>query len=140
MRVPNESIIKTEVTNLTHYPIRRFDLKLGVAYKEDLARVEEVLRAVAAANPLCLVDPEPQLIILGFGSSSVDLQFSAWAQREKWLEMRNALHREVKRAFEREGIEIPFPHLSLYAGSATAPHPVQLAPQGPAPEPPAESV
>lgn len=128
VRVPNETIIKTEVTNLTHYPIRRFDLKIGVAYKEDLGHVEQVLRAVADAHPLCLVDPNPLFIVLGFGNSSIDLQFSVWAQREKWLDMRNALHREVKEAFDREGIEIPFPHLSLYAGSVTAPHPVRIEP------------
>lgn len=126
VRVPNETIIKTEVVNLTHYPIRRFDMQVGVAYKEDLERVEEVLRAVAERNPLCLIDPEPLIIILGFGNSSIDLQFSVWAQREKWLEMRNSMHREVKQAFDREGIEIPFPHVSLYAGSATGPHPVRI--------------
>jgi len=131
VRVPNEAIIKTEVTNLTHFPIRRFDMMLGVAYKEDLTRVEEVLREVAHANPLCLVDPEPLIIIQGFGNSSIDLQFSVWAQREQWLEMRNSMHREVKAAFDREGIEIPFPHLSLYAGSATQPFPVRSAPAGP---------
>jgi small-conductance mechanosensitive channel len=53
------------------------------------------------------------------------MQFSVWAVREQWLEMRNALHLEVKAAFDAAGIEIPFPHLSLYAGSATAPFPVR---------------
>ncbi|MFH1841637.1 MAG: mechanosensitive ion channel domain-containing protein, partial [bacterium] len=39
VRIPNETIIKTQVTNLTHFPIRRFDMQIGVAYKEDLDRV-----------------------------------------------------------------------------------------------------
>ncbi|RXM22074.1 mechanosensitive ion channel, partial [Citrobacter sp. AAK_AS5] len=45
VRMPNETIIKSRVTNLTHFPIRRIDLRLGVAYREDLARVRAVLDA-----------------------------------------------------------------------------------------------
>ena len=42
VRIPNEILIKTEFTNITRFPIRRVDLMLGVAYKEDIARVREV--------------------------------------------------------------------------------------------------
>ncbi|MBU2502749.1 mechanosensitive ion channel family protein, partial [bacterium] len=134
VRVPNEEIIKTQVTNLTHFPIRRFDMKLGVAYKEDLDRVKELLMETARANPLCLIDPEPLFIVEGFGPSSLDFQFSVWAQREKWLEMRNSMHVGVKRALDEAGIEIPFPHVTLYTGSVTEPFPVKVVggpPQGP---------
>ena len=126
VRVPNEEIIKTRLTNLTHFPIRRFDMKLGVAYGEDLERVKEILMDVALANELCLIDPEPLFIVLGFGSSSLDFQFSVWAQKEKWLDMRNSMHVQVKRALDDAGIEIPFPHVSVYAGSRTDPLPVRV--------------
>ncbi len=132
VRVPNEEIIKTQLTNLTYFPIRRFDMKLGVAYKEDLDRVKGILMETARANPLCLVDPEPLFIVEGFGESSLNFQFSVWAQREKWLEMRNSLHVQVKRALDGAGIEIPFPHVTLYAGSATEPFPVRVV-EGPPP-------
>ena len=42
IRIPSETLLKQEVTNVTRYPIRRFDLTLGVAYKEDVYRVVEV--------------------------------------------------------------------------------------------------
>ncbi|MDX1392229.1 MAG: mechanosensitive ion channel family protein, partial [Rheinheimera sp.] len=54
VRIPNETLIKSEVTNLTRFPIRRFDLLLGVAYKEQIATVRKVLLEVADNNPLCL--------------------------------------------------------------------------------------
>ncbi len=126
MRIPNETMIKTEVKNLTHFPIRRYDMQIGVAYKEDLSVVREVLFGVADANPLCLEEPKPLLIVLGFGDSSVDLQLSVWAQREKFLDMRNSLFEQVKAAFDARGIEIPFPHRSIYAGAATTPIPVEV--------------
>ena len=43
MRVPNEEMIKTTVLNLTRFPIRRLDLQVGVAYKEDTKRVRKIL-------------------------------------------------------------------------------------------------
>ncbi len=130
VRLPNETLIKTEFKNLTHFPIRRYDMQIGVAYKENLGVVRDVLFDIADANPLCLEEPKPLLIVLGFGESSVDLQFSAWAQREKFLDMRNSLFEQVKAAFDERGIEIPFPHRSLYTGSATAPIPVELVTRG----------
>ena len=140
VRVPNEEIIKSRVTNNTHFPIRRFDMQLGVAYKEDLDQVKAILMDVARANPLCLIDPEPLFIVKGFGASSLDFQFSVWAQREKWLEMRNSMHVQVKRALDEAGVEIPFPHISVYTGSTTAPFPVRVEnpPAGTAPEDPAQ--
>lgn len=126
VRVPNETLIKSNVINWTRFPIRRYDLQVTVAYKEDLSRVRRVLERVAEQNTLCLSEPKPQFIFQGFGDSAVNIQFSVWAQREKFLELRNAIGLEVKHAFDEAGIEIPFPHRTLYSGTATEPFPVRV--------------
>lgn len=110
VRIPNETLIKSEITNLTRFPIRRVDLQIGVAYKEDIDRVREVLTAVAERNPLCLTEPKPLFIFLGFGESGINIQFSVWAERDNFLELKNRIQTEIKQAFERAGIEIPYPH------------------------------
>lgn len=126
VRMPNENLIKSQVTNLTRFPIRRFDLLVGIAYRENIARVREVLMQVADRNTLCLDDPEPLFIFTGFGDSSLNIQFSVWAKKENYLTLRNTLQEEVKMAFDAEGIEIPFPHRTLYTGSETEPFPVRV--------------
>ena len=126
VRIPNETLIKSEVTTLTRFPIRRLDLKLGVAYKEDINRVREVLMSVADANTLCLDEPVPLFIFTGFGDSALEIQFSIWAKRENFLALRNGITAEIKAAFDDADIEIPFPHRSLYAGEATRPFPVRI--------------
>ena len=132
VRIPNESIIKTEVTNITRFPIRRVDLKIGVACKENIGRVREVLVDLALKNPLCLNEPEPLVIFSGFGNSSLDLLFAVWAAKTDWLQLKNTLSEEIKVRFDEEGIEIPFPHVSLYAGSVTQPLPISIV--NPTPE------
>ena len=130
VRIPNENIIKTEVVNLTRFPIRRVDVRVGVAYKEDLGRVRDVLFRVARDHPLCLMEPEPLLIFQGYGDSSLDYLFAVWATKENWLEFKTSIHETIKAAFDVEGIEIPFPHRTLYTGSATDPFPVRIVPTG----------
>lgn len=126
IRIPNETIIKSDVTNVTHFPIRRVDLSVGVAYKEDISRVRKVLLDVAKKNPLCLNEPEPLVIFSGFGNSSLDLLLLVWAVKTDWLKLKNSITEEIKKRFDEEEIEIPFPHLSLYRGSVTQPIPINI--------------
>ena len=137
VRIPNETLIKSQVTNVTRFPIRRVDIRVGVAYKEDLSKVRRVLFEVARKNTLALEEPTPEVTFLDFGDSALDLQFSVWVQKENYLNLKSAITEEIKNAFDRAGIEIPFPHRSLYAGSVTEPFPVRIveggqkAPSGP---------
>ncbi len=116
VRIPNETLIKSEVTNMTRFPIRRIDLMIGVAYKEDVRQVRTVMEQVAENNPLCLEEPKPLFIFLDFGDSSLNLQFSVWAKRENFLDLKNSIQIEIKEAFDAHNIEIPFPQRSLTPG------------------------
>ena len=118
VRIPNESMIKTQVTTLTRFPIRRADLQIRIAFKEDIERVKEILNNVASKNTLCLDEPAPLFILLGFGTSSVDIQFSVWAKKENFLTLKNSMYQEIKITFDQQEIDIPFPHISLYSGEA----------------------
>lgn len=126
VRIPNETIVKSEVINVTYFPIRRLDLNIGVAYKENIGRVRELLLEVARQNPLCLHEPEPVVVFSGFGNSAIDLTFTVWVAKSDWLKLKNTIQEEIKMKFDQHGIEIPFPHLSLYTGSATQPLPIQI--------------
>lgn len=126
VRIPNETIIKSQVVNVTRFPIRRVDMVVSVAYKEDIRRVRKILLEVAHRNPLALEDPEALVIFSKFGDSSIDLMFVVWAEKADWLNLKNSLPEEIKEQFEKEGIEIPFPHISVYAGTVTDPFPVSI--------------
>lgn len=122
-------MIKTEVTTLTKFAIRRADLMIGVAYKEDIDRVKTLLMEIASKNPLCLEEPAPLFIFSGFGTSSIDVQFSIWAQRENFLALKNSMYQKIKQKFDEHGIEIPFPHVSFYTGSMSEALPITLVDQ-----------
>jgi small-conductance mechanosensitive channel len=134
VRIPNETLIKSQVTTLTKFPIRRIDLQIGVAYKENIENVRKVLFEVADKNNLCLEEPKPLFVFLGFGDSSINLQFSVWTKRQNFLELKTSIQQGIKAAFDEKGIEIPFPHRSLYTGTVTDPFPIRIV-ENPADKP-----
>ncbi len=109
VRVPNESLLKSSIRNLTYFPIRRYDLQLAVAYDTDLDALDALLHQVASEHPHVLDEPKTMILFQRFGDSSIDVQLSVWATQERHLEVRNTLPRRVKRAFDAAGIEMPFP-------------------------------
>ena len=130
VRIPNETLIKSKVTNFTRFPIRRLDLPVGIAYGEDADRVKQLLLDLVTANPRCMEEPVPFVLMQEFGASSINLQLSFWVRREDLREVRSEVMFSIKAAFDREDIEIPFPHTSLYAGKHTAPIPVSMVGSG----------
>ena len=126
VRIPNESLIKTEVRTLTKFPIRRAELEIGVAYKEDIDRVRELLFEVADRNPLCLDEPKPVFIFQSFGDSAIQIKFLTWTLQENYLELKNSLQLEIKRAFETAEIEIPYPHRTVQFDTEPEPFPVRV--------------
>ena len=126
IRIPNENLIKTEVKNFTKFPIRRLDLTIGVAYKEDVRRVQTILKDVAAHNPYCLDEPEPFVMFTNFGDSALEFFLGVWAVKTDFFTLKNTIMQEIKERFDAEGIEIPFPHRTFYTGAETPPLPVRL--------------
>lgn len=121
VRIPNETLLKGVIINIRRYPIRRYDLKLGVSYNEDLDKVIRVIKNTLTQNILCLDSPEPLVVFTGFGSSSCDFLIGAWCRRDDYDNLRTSLTRSIKEAFDRENIEIPFPYTVLTGGKASIP-------------------
>ncbi len=126
IRIPNEAMIKSAVTTVTAFPIRRMDVTVGVAYKEDVGRVMALLRDIADGIPLILDEPEPFILFKGFGDSALEITVGVWLAKADYIAVRNTLLPTIKKRFDEEGVEIPFPHRTLYTGAITDPFPIRL--------------
>lgn len=124
VRIPNETMVKSNITNFSYFPIRRLDINVGVGYNSNITQVEAILRDIATAHPLCLDDPPPVFLFTGFGDSSMNIQFQVWTLNQNLIKLQNELYRDIKIAFDRYGIDIPFPIRQLIsAPSAQVPSP-----------------
>jgi len=130
--IPNGAI--TELSNLTK-DYSYYVIDLGVAYKENVDRVMQALGEVGAElakDPAFAPKILAPLEVVGvdaFGDSAVILKMRIkTVPREQWTVGRE-LRRRIKNAFDERGIEIPYPHLSVYFGEASKPFAVEVSEQ-----------
>ncbi|MGE0192059.1 MAG: mechanosensitive ion channel family protein [Planctomycetota bacterium] len=113
--IPNREMIGERLTNLSYdMPTARIVVNVGVGYGSDMRVVAETLLDVARRDGRILQDPEPHARLMGFGESSVDWVLRCWtgASSDRFA-ISSDLHRAVFSAFQRAGIEIPFPQRDL---------------------------
>ena len=67
------------------------------------------------------------IIFDGFGDSAINLKLAVWAESSEWLTMRNEMYEAIKKRFDEEGIEIPFPHRTIYFDADTKPMSVEIS-------------
>jgi small-conductance mechanosensitive channel len=113
IRIPNETIIKTEVTNITRFPIRRLDINLRVGFDEDIEKVRDLLLEICAENSNILDNPAPLFIFNGFGESAIELFFGVWFDKNSYIAAKNSILLQIKDRFRAEGISIPYPGIRL---------------------------
>src|SRR3990167_756231 len=87
IRIPNEVLIKTQISNFSRFPIRRLDLKLHIGLKEAIEPVRQILLTVANNNYLCLKTPAPQIVVTDFAESGIVLRYSLWVNKENYQEL-----------------------------------------------------
>lgn len=121
IRLPNEALVKGELINITRHPIRRYDIKLGVAYRENPDHVLSVLKQIARRNTFVLEEPEPLVAFTGFGESQLDFFLGVWHEKDDFIVMRNSILRDIKTGLEHAGIEIPYPHRVVVTTPQSAP-------------------
>ncbi len=108
VRIPNETIIKSNLVNATYFPQRRMTVRVQVDYKEDLDKVMKILTAAASLCPSALKDPVPVVFFDEFGSSGITAVLGVWFKNENFLEIKNELYIGIKKIFDEEGISIPY--------------------------------
>jgi small-conductance mechanosensitive channel len=114
VRVPNETLIKTEITNISRNPIRRIEINLRVAYSEDLDRVRALLRGLAIDEPSILEEPEPVVWVDQLGDSAIHLRFLVWAANDSsFFSTRSRIMELVARALQREGVAIGYQKVAV---------------------------
>jgi small-conductance mechanosensitive channel len=113
VRIPNETIIKSNLITITRFPIRRLDLSFSVAYKEDLEKVQTLLMDIASKNPYCLDEPAPFFGIDGFGDSGITVLFNVWFEKSRFWDLKNSIIIDIKKCFEGEQIEIPYQKMDI---------------------------
>jgi small-conductance mechanosensitive channel len=117
VRVPNETLIKSEIVNLTRNPIRRIEIQVRLHYGEDIERVRKLLLALAREEPDVLEEPEPVVWVDKLGDSAIHLRFLIWAaNRPGFFDVRSRMFEAVAVTLQRHQISVGFPRVAVEGG------------------------
>ncbi len=114
VRIPNETLVKSNITNVTRYPIRRLNINVSVTYRDDIEKARRILQEAADANPWILRSPGPLFLVEGFGESGVNLFFGVWFAKDDFVDAKNSMYIEIKKRFDREKVDFAFQTLTVY--------------------------
>jgi len=116
VRIPNETLVKANLTNLTGFPIRRIDLVLPIPQEADLAAARRVLERLGEAEPRVLQEPPPVVQVQGFEGGHARVQASYWASQDVWVAVRTTLAVAIPGALAEVGVPLGRPRVELQSG------------------------
>ncbi|MCT7953889.1 mechanosensitive ion channel family protein [Laspinema palackyanum] len=114
--IPNAVVFTNVVQVKTAFSHRRTDLAIGVDYNTPLPQAVDTLLKAVSKVPGVLSKPEPEVDIVGFGESSIDMMVRYWTEPERpsVRRIQTQVAIALKDACDRANINIPYPIRSLY--------------------------
>lgn len=112
--IPNGTLMNSTVTNASVEETRRVDFTFSANYGCDVEKVKQVLLDVAASEEKALKDPAPFCRLSEHGASSLDFVLRVWCNSADYWDVSFNIKEKVVKAFEENGIEIPFPQLDVH--------------------------
>ena len=112
--LPNGPLSNSSIKNYTRQNKRRVDLVFGISYTDDMGKARDIIMEVIKTNDKILPDPAPFVAVGELGDSSVNLYTRPWVKTEDYWSVYFFMHEEVKKAFDQNGISIPFPQRDVH--------------------------
>ena len=112
--IPNKSAWGGPIVNYSALGRRRVDMKIGIDYSCDVAKAIRVALETLPTVPGVLTDPAPAVFVAALDESCVTLNVRPWTDGSRYWAVYNDAQIAVKTAFERNGIAIPFPQITVH--------------------------
>lgn len=112
--IPNGTITSSVVTNYSAMKTRRADFDFTVSYSSDIDKVKKTLNGIVASDERILKDPSPQVVLSALEDSAVKFTVRVWVNSSDYWSVYYDIVEKVKKRFDEEKIEIPFPQLDVH--------------------------
>jgi small conductance mechanosensitive channel len=120
--VPNAKLTDDNIVNWTVKGTRRVDMVFGIGYGDDIDKARSLMAEIIAQDSRILKTPEPQISVSELADSSVNFVVRPWVKVEDYWGVHFDLTEKIKKAFDANGVSIPFPqrdiHVYQHGGAA----------------------
>lgn len=112
--MPNSTVAGAKVINYSVNPMRRIELTVTASYDDEPEKVKAALLKAVELTEGTLSDPAPFTGVLSYGSSSIEYQLYAWADRAEFLKVKFNLTENIYSVFKSEGVTMTYDHLNIH--------------------------
>lgn len=112
--IPNGGLSTGSMINYSALPTRRVDLTFGISYSDNIDKARDIMQRLADNHELVLKNPETFIAISELADSSVNFTVRLWVKTENYWTVHFDMIESVKKAFDAEGISIPFPQRDIH--------------------------
>ncbi len=112
--MPNSDIASNHIINYSAEEKRRCDLTFSISYSDDIAKAKNVVLEQVGKLESVLDDPAPVILVAAQEASSIQLSLRCWCLNEHYWDVYFTLQENVKLAFDKNGISIPFNQLDVH--------------------------
>lgn len=114
IRVPNKDVVGATIVNYSESTNRRVCISFNVSYKNKTEKVLEIMNEVINATPNILRDKEIFTKVTEYKDSCIEYTLRVWTKNEDYWDVHFTLLNDVKVAFDKNGIEIPYNQLDVH--------------------------
>lgn len=112
--VPNGVVTSNVITNISGQGIIGVELTFGISYKDSIDKARAVILQVGKECPYVLEEPAQGVVVAELGDSSVNLATRPFVNSSDYWDAYFYMKEHVKKAFDREGVSIPFPQMDVH--------------------------
>ncbi len=112
--IPNGTLASATITNNNGNTMRILDTMVGISYSADIDKARAVAIRVLDANEFISDKYEKVVYVEELADSSVNLRIRGWVKPADYHKARWSMNESIKKAFDREGVEIPFPQMDVH--------------------------
>lgn len=112
--VPNGSLSNASLVNVSYYDTRRCDMTFGIGYGDDIDKAKAVIKRCLDSDERVLPEPAPRISVGSLGDNSVNIIVRPWTKTDDLWPVYWDMHEKIKKAFDEEGITIPFPQRDVH--------------------------
>lgn len=128
VRIPNSSIIDSNLVNYSSKSVRRFVFEIPLDYNDDMTKALEAVKRVPGMCETVLKDPEPLAFYDGFGDA-INLRLAVWFKSDDLVKTKNDVYINIVKVFHEEGLTIPYTHYDVKLLNAEKPVAALKAPK-----------
>lgn len=112
IRIPNSTIINSNLKNCSHFPTRKLIFEFPVSYETDFEKALVCIKKVPSLCPSVLEDPAPSVFYDGFGDGLI-LKLAVWIKTSDLIQAKNEVYVNIIKVCNENGIDIPYTHFDI---------------------------